>query len=166
MRRLLSASFCVAIWIGIAHPAPVPSPESHFGHPMGADRKLLDWNRVVSYFEKLERSSDRIKLLDLGRTTEGREYIAAVIASSDTIKKLDHYRDIQARLADPRKTTPAEAEKLIARRQDGGADHLLDSSRRWPPPHRGRVCIPAADRGQAALPRDSAQHDSSSWCLR
>ena len=114
MKRLLLVSFAVALWISGARAANVPTPESHFGHPMGADRKLLDWDNVVSYFGKLERASDRIKVAELGKTTEGRPYIAAFIASADTLKRLDHYRDIQARLADPRHTSEAEADKLVA----------------------------------------------------
>ncbi len=93
--------------------AVIPTPESHFGHRMGADRKLLDWDKVVSYFYALERTTDRIRVEELGKTTEGRPYIAATIAAPDTLKHLDRYREIQARLADPRKTTGAEAEKLI-----------------------------------------------------
>src|SRR3954464_12012904 len=102
---LLAATLCAAA---------VPTPESHFGHSMGADRKLLDWDKVVAYFGKLEKSSDRIKVAELRKTTEGRPYIAAFIAAPDTLKRLDHYRDIQARLADPRHTPEAEASKLIA----------------------------------------------------
>ena len=36
--------------------AAVPSPETHFGHAMGADRKLLDWSKVVSYFQLLSKN--------------------------------------------------------------------------------------------------------------
>lgn len=94
--------FCFAVSLSAA---PVPSPQSHFGHPMGADRKLLDWDKVVSYFQSLEKSSDRIRVAELGKTTEGRPYIAATIAAPETLRRLDHYREIQSRLADPRKTS-------------------------------------------------------------
>ena len=60
--------------------AAVPAPESHFGFRMGEDRKLTDWSRVVSYFEALEQSSDRIRVRTLGRSTMGRPFIAAWIA--------------------------------------------------------------------------------------
>src|SRR5262245_39241805 len=80
--------------------AAVETPESHFGHKMGADRKLLDWDKVVSYFRALEKSSDRIRVDDLGKSTEGRPFIAATIALPETLRNLDRYRDIQARLAD------------------------------------------------------------------
>jgi len=94
--------------------AAVPTPESHFGHKIGVDNELLDWDKVVSYFQALEKSSDRLKFLDLGKTVEGRPQIAAIISSPANLKNLDHYLDIQRRLADPRKTTPAEAARLEA----------------------------------------------------
>jgi Zinc carboxypeptidase len=93
--------------------AAVPTPASHFGHQIGADRTVLDWDKVVSWFRALESSSDRLKFAELGKTTEGRPFIAVTISSPDTLRHLDRYIDIQQRLADPRRTTPAEAEPLI-----------------------------------------------------
>ena len=93
--------------------AAVPSPESHFGHPMGADRTVLDWDRVVSYFQALERSSDRIRVKELGKSTQGRPFLAVTIAAPSTLRNLDRYAWIQKKLADPRITPEAEAEKLI-----------------------------------------------------
>jgi hypothetical protein len=94
--------------------AAVPTPQSHFGHEIGADRTVLDWDQVVSYFQALARSSDRIRVEELGKSTEGRPFLAAVIAEPETLRHLDRYREIQQKLADPRKTAPAEAEKLFA----------------------------------------------------
>src|SRR5579863_4735317 len=94
--------------------AAVPPPEPHFGHKIGADNELLDWDKVVTYFQALEKSSDRIKFKELGKTVQGRPQIAVTISSAANIKNLDHYRDIQMRLSDPRKTTPAEAARLEA----------------------------------------------------
>jgi len=94
--------------------AAVPTPESHFGHKIGIDNELLDWDKVVSYFQALEKSSDRIKFMEIGKSVEGRPQIAAVISSPANIRNLEHYRDIQMRLSDPRKTTPDAAAKLFA----------------------------------------------------
>ena len=99
----------VSGWLAFA---AVPSPESHFGQTMGADHLVLDWDRVVSYFQALEKNSDRIRVAELGKSTEGRPFIAATIAAPDTLRALDHYREIQRRLADPRLTSESEAEKL------------------------------------------------------
>src|SRR5271170_4734319 len=93
--------------------AQVPTPESHFGHRIGVDRELLDWDKVVSYYQALAKTSDKIRVEELGKTAEGRPFIAATISSAATLANLDHYREIQAKLADPRRTTPAEAVRLI-----------------------------------------------------
>jgi hypothetical protein len=106
-----TAFLLLAAWT--AH-AAAPTPATFFGHPIGADRTVMDWDKVVAYFQTLAKSSDRIRVEELGKTADGRPFIAATIADAATLKNLDHYRDIQQRLADPRKTSAAEAEKLIA----------------------------------------------------
>ena len=91
----------------------LPTPEAHFGHAMGEDRKLVLWADVVSYFRSLEASSDSVRVEDLGETTEGRPMIVAAIADPATITALDRYKDILSELADPR-GTPAEAAVELA----------------------------------------------------
>src|SRR6266571_1412759 len=98
--------------------AAVPAPESHFGHKIGVDNELLDWDKVVTYFQALEKSSDRIRFMELGKTVEGRPQIAVAISAPANIKNLEHYRDLQLRLSDPRKTPPVEAGRLF---QEGKA---------------------------------------------
>ncbi len=93
--------------------AAIPTPESHFGHPVGVDRVLLDWDQVVSYFYKLPKASPSIRVEELGKTAEGRPFIAAIISSPETLRHLDKYLDIQRRLADPRITSPEQAEQLF-----------------------------------------------------
>src|ERR1051325_6035668 len=91
--------------------AAVPTPRSHFGHEIGADRTVLDWDRVVTYFQALARNSDRIRVEELGKSAEGRPLLAAFLSDPETLQHLDRYRAIQQSLADPRKTSPAVAEK-------------------------------------------------------
>jgi hypothetical protein len=93
--------------------AAIPTPASHFGHEIGADKTVLEWDKVVSYFRMLEKSSDRLRVAELGKSTEGRPFIAVTIAAPDTLRQLDRHLDIQRRLADPRITAPADAEKLV-----------------------------------------------------
>ena len=94
--------------------AQVPTPTSYFGHPMGEDNKLLDWSKVVGYFHALEKNSDRILVSEYGKTVDGKPMLAAFISSPATLRELPKYLDIQRKLADPRKTNDAEAERLIA----------------------------------------------------
>jgi hypothetical protein len=93
--------------------AAVPTPESHFGHSIGADRQLLDWDHVVSYFYALAGSSDKIRVAEYGRSAENRPLIVATIAAPETLRNLDRYREIQRRLADPRITSPAQADAMF-----------------------------------------------------
>ena len=109
MKTRLIFFFALSLSLGFA---AVPTPESHFGHKIGVDNELLDWDKVVSYFQALPKSSDRIRFEELGKTAEGRPQIAVTISSAANIKNLDHYLDIQRRLSDPRRITPAEAQRL------------------------------------------------------
>src|SRR5690349_14416878 len=93
--------------------AAVPTPESFFGHKIGADQTVLDWNKVVDYFQALAQASDRVRFEELGKTAEGRPFVVATIADAETLRHIDRYREIQQKLADPRKTSEAEAERLI-----------------------------------------------------
>src|SRR5688572_4714066 len=83
----------------------VPSPEQFFGFQMGADRKLADWNKLHEYYQRLAKSSDKMRLVELGKTSEGRPYIALFISSPANLAKLDQYKQTNARLADPRGLT-------------------------------------------------------------
>ena len=93
--------------------APVPTPDSWFGHRMGADRKLVGWDKVVGYFDALAAGTERVRVERIGSTVDGRPMIAVFIADGSTLRNLDRYRDIQARLADPRRTPDVAAEQLI-----------------------------------------------------
>jgi hypothetical protein len=105
-----AAVFFFAAWTA---GAGVPTPSAYFGHAIGADRQLLDWDKVVSWFRLLAASSDKIRVSEYGRSAEGRPLIVATIAAPETLRNLDRYREIQRRLADPRLTTPAQAEPMF-----------------------------------------------------
>jgi hypothetical protein len=108
--KRLALALCFA-WGLCAAP---PAPEEFFGHKIGANRTVLDWSKVVDYFQALDAGSDRVKVMEYGRSTEGRPMIVAVISAPETLKKLDRYQQIQKKLVDPRATSPEEALKLVA----------------------------------------------------
>ena len=116
MKRLI-ACVVAALLTSTTFAAPakhITSPKEAFGFEPGADRKLADWNELVAYFQKLGTESDRVHFEEVGKTTEGRPFIAVTISAADTIAHLDRYKEIQRRLADPRITTPEEAKNLVA----------------------------------------------------
>lgn len=94
--------------------AQVPAPEAHFGFRMGADARLATADQIEQYFEAVAARSDRVKVLDIGRTIDGHRTIAAIISAPDNIRDLDRIRDANERLADPRSLPAGEARRLAA----------------------------------------------------
>ncbi len=103
--------------------AAPPSPREHFGFNPGDDYKLADYDEVASYFRKLAATSDRIRVEEFGRSSEGRPMLVAFISSPENLKSLDRYKEINRRLA-LGQATPAEAAKLAA---EGKAVVWIDS---------------------------------------
>ncbi|MEO8657409.1 MAG: M14 metallopeptidase family protein [Bryobacteraceae bacterium] len=95
--------------------AEVPTPQAFFGHSMGQDRSSVDWEKVVAYFHALAKSSLRLRIEDIGPTSEKRPMIAVFIAAPETLANLPRYLAIQKRLADPRNLSDGEAIRLTAR---------------------------------------------------
>lgn len=92
----------------------VPSPEKVLNHVIGAPGVLDHVADINSYMRLLASKSPRVKVLSIGKSEEGREMILVVISDEANLARLDRYREITARLADPRQLTDAEAQKLIA----------------------------------------------------
>ena len=61
-----------ALFVAALCSAAVPTPKEHLGYEPGADFKLADYNDIISYFQKLASSSDRILLTEFGKTAMGK----------------------------------------------------------------------------------------------
>ena len=93
--------------------AKVPTPLAVLGHIVGAPDILSYSKDVYKYFDALDKASDRVQVIRVGKTEEGRDWIVAVIADEATLRNLGKYKEILAKLADPRKITDAQAQALI-----------------------------------------------------
>ncbi|HEV2079128.1 MAG TPA: M14 metallopeptidase family protein [Allosphingosinicella sp.] len=83
-----------------ASPPPrVTAPEAFFEQPPGTDYFLADYTAYEAYLKRLASESDRMKLVDIGRTAEGRTQWMAIVSSPANLARLDHYKDIAERLA-------------------------------------------------------------------
>src|SRR6187549_58536 len=76
-----------------------PSPKQHFGFNIGDDYQLATYTQTAAYFEKLAATSDRVKLVDIGLTEEGRHQYMLVVSSPENIKHLARYQQISQQLA-------------------------------------------------------------------
>ena len=93
--------------------AGVPSPLEVLGHIAGAPNILSYSQDVYKYLRALAQASPRVKIFTVGKTEEGRDWIVAAVSDEKTIGALDHYKQITARLADPRTLKDADAQALI-----------------------------------------------------
>jgi hypothetical protein len=92
----------------------IPAPDAFLHHIIGAP-DVLDYTKNINdYMRLLASKSPRVKVFSIGRSEEGREMLAVVVSDEENLAKLDRYKEINARLADPRSLSDAEAQKLIA----------------------------------------------------
>jgi len=97
---------------GAAAQAPAPTPESVLGHKPGDDFYLATYEDALGYFRKLAASSNRIKLVNVGKTTQGRDWFMAFISDASNLAQLDHYKDVSRRLAVARGISEEQARTL------------------------------------------------------
>lgn len=76
----------------------VPTPASVLGHTPGDDFYLANYDESKAYFQQLAKTSNRIKIVDVGKTTRGLDWQIAVISSPENLAQLDKYEDINRRL--------------------------------------------------------------------
>ncbi len=107
------ASFVLSSVLSFSQ-SSVTSPKEEFGFEVGADYSLINYSQLLSYWEKLDRESDRLTLTRIGTTAEGRPMIMAIITSPENQKRLSRYKDISRRLALAEGLTDKQARLLAA----------------------------------------------------
>src|SRR6185436_15765590 len=90
----------------------ITSPLAQFGHNIGDDYFLVNYSQMIDYWRKLDRESDRMKMVRIGTTAEGRPMWMAIITSPENHAKLARYQDISRRLALAENLTDAQARAL------------------------------------------------------
>jgi hypothetical protein len=76
----------------------IPTPQQFLGFRVGEDKKLARWEKIVEYMRLIANGSDRVKLRELGKTTNNNSFILLEISSNDTIKNLDHFKRLERKL--------------------------------------------------------------------
>jgi hypothetical protein len=101
-------------WAELEETASVPSPLAHFGTIIGAPGVMHRTSEILGYYRALAAASPRVEVRKIGTTEEERDLSIVVITGDATMRELDRHRANAARLADPRTTTRAQADQLIA----------------------------------------------------
>jgi hypothetical protein len=102
-------------WVSyVPEVAGVPSPTRYLGHLVGAPGELTPAAKIQGYLRTLAAASPRVHVETIGRTEEGREIQLVAIADEAGIRDLARLKAATAALSDPRRTSPEEAERIIA----------------------------------------------------
>ena len=92
----------------------VPSPQKVLGYVVGTPNKLTYTKDQHRYYRELDNASPRVRAFTAPeKSEEGKEQLLIAVGDEASIAKLDRYKEITAKLADPRKVNDAEAQKLI-----------------------------------------------------
>lgn len=108
---VVSLAVTVAVRTAVAQPT-ITTPKAHLGHDVGEDYYLATYADMMGYWRVLDRESDRLALVDIGTTDEGRTQTMAIVTSPENHRRLEHYRGIAKRLALAEGLTDADARKL------------------------------------------------------
>ncbi|HWB16912.1 MAG TPA: M14 metallopeptidase family protein [Vicinamibacterales bacterium] len=96
----------------VVEAARVTSPQDVWSHRVGDDGFLLSYRQLVDYWRTLARDTPRVRVVDIGRTTEDRTQVMAIVTSPANQARLDEYRDVSSRLARGRGLDDASAHAL------------------------------------------------------
>jgi len=115
--RHLLALFVVAVVVSAVPlsaqaPPKVTTPKEALGFNIGDDYQMANYTQLTAYWKKLATESDRMKLVEIGPTAEGRTQLMAIITSPENLKKLERYKEIARKLALAEGVTEEQARAL------------------------------------------------------
>jgi len=115
-RFLIGSACALALAFAIAAPAQtghkITTPKEALGFDIGDDYYLATYTQLSAWWPKLAAESDRMKLVEIGKTEEGRPQSMAIITSPENHKKLARYKEIARKLALAEGLTEDEAHAL------------------------------------------------------
>lgn len=109
MRRVVvfilfvSASICQAA---------ITDPKTFFGHDICEDYWLADYTQFSAYWNQLAKESNRIHIISIGKTEEGRDQLMAIITDPSNYRRLELIRKQNAQFALAKDFDDAQAKKL------------------------------------------------------
>jgi hypothetical protein len=102
----------LALSVGAFAQTKLTSPKEHFGFNIGDDYHLANYTQYEAYVKKLDAESDRLKVVEMGKSAEGRTMYLAIITAPENFPKLERYREISRRLTLAEGVSEAEAKQL------------------------------------------------------
>jgi hypothetical protein len=95
---LLSAVFAAFAAAPLQAQAKLTTPKEHFNHNFGDDYWLPTYDQFQAFWKKLDAESNRMQVIEIGKTGEGRPQLAAIITAPENFARLERYKQISQRL--------------------------------------------------------------------
>ena len=92
----------------------VTTPMEEWGHNIGDDYFLVNYQQATAYWQKLAQQSDRIRMVEIGRTSRDRPHYMAIVTSPENVPRLDRYQEIARTLQLAEGVTDEQARALAA----------------------------------------------------
>ena len=115
--RFARVLLCLVLVVPLA-PAVVDSQgritttKEFLGFAAGDDYTLANYTQLQGYWAKIDQESDRMSVVEIGKTAEGRPMMMAIITSPENHKRLARYKEISRRLSLAEGLTDDEARTL------------------------------------------------------
>jgi Zinc carboxypeptidase len=111
---LAAALFTLAGGVASAQTKPpaVTTPKQFFGFNIGDDYNLATYDQFTQYWQKIDKESPRMQVIEIGKTEEGRPHLAAIITAPENFAKLDRYKQIAQQLHRARGISDEQARAL------------------------------------------------------
>src|SRR3954467_10057799 len=90
----------------------ITSPKEQFGHDVGDDYFLVNYTQYVEYLKKIDAQSDRMTVVEIGKTEEGRPELTAIITSPENHRRLAQIKENNRKLALADGITEGQARQL------------------------------------------------------
>src|SRR5262249_40811780 len=105
----------VALSVPHAQKAATPKvtiPKDQFGWEIGDDYRLVNYTQFTDYLKKMDVQSERMTVVDIGKTEEGRTEYTAIITSPENQRRLPLIKDANRKLALAEGLTDDQARQL------------------------------------------------------
>jgi hypothetical protein len=97
MQKLSLFSFILFLILEKSSAQSLLPPNTFLPHKVGS--QFTDHDRLVDYYRHVAANSDRVKLVEFGRTWQGRPQILAIVSSPDNLRRIEDIRQNNLRTA-------------------------------------------------------------------
>lgn len=99
MKYRVFIGIIVLALIPLVSNSQIQEPEKFFGFKPGADYQLINYEKLVDYLNLVDKSSDMVRMVEIGKSPMGKPIYSLFISSEENIKNLDKLGEINKKLA-------------------------------------------------------------------